>query len=110
MKKLQKNIDKMVSNILNEMLDEKATNIIQEAKGQMDEKLKGGQKKLDVAEPKGKLTKADFDKLRDMKEESYGDTELTTVKPYGDFDTTKPKVGKVKNVGDKYEKKLLKNL
>ena len=108
MKKLQKNIDKMVSNILNEMLDEKATNIIQEAKGQMDEKLKGGQKKLDVAEPKGKLTKADFDKLRDMKEESYGDTELTTVKPYGDFDTTKPKVGKVKNVGDKYEREVAK--
>jgi hypothetical protein len=31
------------------------------------EELKGGQKKLDVAEPKGKLTKADFDKLRTMK-------------------------------------------
>lgn len=33
----------------------------------MDEELKGGQKKLDVAEPKGKITKADFDKLRAMK-------------------------------------------
>ncbi len=33
----------------------------------MGEELKGGQKKLDVAEPKGKITKADFDKLRTMK-------------------------------------------
>ena len=31
------------------------------------EKLKGGQKKLDVAEPKGKITAADFEALRAMK-------------------------------------------
>lgn len=31
--------------------------------------LKGNQSKIDVAEPKGKLTKADFDKLRTMKKE-----------------------------------------
>ena len=31
------------------------------------EKLKGGQKKLDVAEPKGKITAADFKALRAMK-------------------------------------------
>ena len=31
------------------------------------EKLKGGQKKLDVAEPKGKITGADFKALRAMK-------------------------------------------
>lgn len=31
------------------------------------EELKGGQKKLDVAEPKGKITKADFDALRAKK-------------------------------------------
>lgn len=108
MDKLQKNINKMVSNILNEILEEKATGVIAEAKKHVDEKLHGSQSKLDVAEPKGKLTKADFDKLRDMKEESYGDTELDTVKPYGDFDTTKPNVGKVKNVGDKFEKKVAK--
>lgn len=33
----------------------------------VDEGLKGGQHKIDVAAPKGKLTKADFDKLRSMK-------------------------------------------
>ena len=36
---------------------------------EIDEELKGGQKKLDVAEPKGKLTKADFEKLGNMKKE-----------------------------------------
>ena len=34
---------------------------------EVDEKLKGGQKKIDVAEPKGKITAADFKKLRDAK-------------------------------------------
>jgi hypothetical protein len=33
----------------------------------MDEELNGGQKKIDVAEPKGKITAADFKKLRDAK-------------------------------------------
>lgn len=35
----------------------------------VDEALKGNQHKIDVAEPKGKITKADFDKLRSMKKE-----------------------------------------
>jgi len=39
----------------------------------MYEKLHGGQKKLDVAKPYGKLTKADFDKLRSDKTESRRD-------------------------------------
>ena len=34
---------------------------------EMDEELKGGQKKLDVAEPKGKITGADFAALRAKK-------------------------------------------
>ena len=41
--------------------------------GEMEEELHGNQKKIDVALPKGKITKADFDKLRDMKED---DTEM----------------------------------
>jgi hypothetical protein len=36
---------------------------------EMDEELHGNQKKLDVAEPKGKITGADFKKLRSMKKE-----------------------------------------
>jgi hypothetical protein len=37
-------------------------------KEEMEEVLKGGQKKLDVAAPKGKITKADFEKLRKTKQ------------------------------------------
>lgn len=40
-----------------------------------NETLVGGQKKLDVAEPKEKLTTADFKKLRSMKKEG-GDHEV----------------------------------
>ena len=36
----------------------------------MGEELKGNQKKIDVAEPKGKITAADFKKLRDKKKET----------------------------------------
>jgi hypothetical protein len=110
MKNVRKHIENLVSDVLKETFEERANQIIETAKD-MTEKLHGGQKKLDVAEPKGKITKADFDKLRnkkETKEESYGDTELDTVKPYGDFETTKPKVGKVKNVGYEYEKKVAK--
>ena len=37
---------------------------------QLDEKLFGKQHKIDVAKPKGKITKADFDKLRSKKSET----------------------------------------
>ena len=37
--------------------------------GETTEELHGNQKKIDVAAPKGKITRADFDKLRSMKEE-----------------------------------------
>lgn len=110
MKNVRKHIENLVSDVLKETIENKADQILESAKD-MTEKLHGGQKKLDVAEPKGKLTKADFDKLRgkkETKEESYGDTEMDVVKPYGDFDITKPKVGKVKNVGYDYEKKVAK--
>jgi|688.fasta_scaffold03090_13 hypothetical protein len=40
-----------------------------DARSETTERLHGGQKKLDVAEPKGKLTKADFLKLQKMEEE-----------------------------------------
>ena len=37
--------------------------------GETTEELHGNQDKIDVAKPKGKITKADFDKLRSMKKE-----------------------------------------
>jgi hypothetical protein len=42
---------------------------IKDARSETTKRLHGGQKKLDVAEPKGKLTKADFLKLQKMEEE-----------------------------------------
>jgi hypothetical protein len=38
--------------------------------GEMEEELHGNQNKIDVAEPKGKITGADFKKLRSMKKET----------------------------------------
>ena len=65
------NIDKLVSKILNEEIENKVKQISEEmgewTEIEVDEELKGGQKKIDVAEPKGKITAADFKKLRDNK-------------------------------------------
>ena len=112
MKNVRRHIENLVSNVLKETLENKVDQILENAKD-MTEKLHGGQKELDLAKPLGKITKADFQKLRDTKsnkkevgEVSYGDTEMDDVKPYGDFNTVKPKVGKVKNVGYNYEKKI----
>jgi hypothetical protein len=48
---------------------------------EVDEQLKGNQKKIDVAEPKGKITAADFKKLRDAKKHKEEVEEF-----YFDFD------------------------
>jgi hypothetical protein len=67
------NIDKLVSKILNEEIENKAKQISEQLEEgewteiEVDEQLKGGQKKIDVAKPKGKITSADFKKLRDNK-------------------------------------------
>jgi hypothetical protein len=71
MKNFQENIDKLVSNILNEEIEARVKHI-SETKGQweeieMDEELSGNQSKIDVAKPKGKITASDFKKLRDAK-------------------------------------------
>jgi hypothetical protein len=67
------NIDKLVSKILNEEIENKTKQISEQLEEgewteiEVGEQLKGGQKKIDVAEPKGKITAADFKKLRDNK-------------------------------------------
>ncbi len=66
MKNFQKGIDDLVTKILNEEIDAKVKQIM-ENKGEWEEELHGGQSKIDVAEPKGKITAADFKKLRDSK-------------------------------------------
>lgn len=66
MNKEQKEVDQLISEILKEEVEKKSN--------EMNEKLHGNQHKLDVAKPKGKLTKADFEKLGNMDEEN--DTEI----------------------------------
>ena len=69
-------IDKLVSRILNEEIENKFKQLSEEMNEgewteiEMDEELHGNQKKLDVAEPKGKLDAADFKKLRSKKKET----------------------------------------
>lgn len=67
--------------------------------GEMEEELHGNQDKIDVAPPKGKITKADFDKLRSMKEE---DSEMEEGNAFTGALAKAKKEGKDKfKVGDK---------
>jgi hypothetical protein len=73
MDKFKNHIDTLVSKVLNEEIESKIKQITETMSGEwteidMGKELKGGQNKLDVAKPKGKLTGADFKKLRDSKE------------------------------------------
>lgn len=60
MKNSQKDLDKIFSKILNEEINNKASLL-------MEKKFGDGRDKIDVAEPKGKITGADFKMLRSMK-------------------------------------------
>jgi hypothetical protein len=92
MDNFKKNIDKLVSKILNEEI-EKKVNELSEQVGEwteikVDEELHGGQHKLDVAKPKGKLTRADFEKLgnkKETKEQTYFEDEFIDDEDFGDY-------------------------
>lgn len=98
MNNFKNNIDKLVSKILNEEIESKVKEFsknINEGEWteiEMDEKLQGNQKKLDVAEPKGKLTADDFKKLRDAKshkeevEEFFFNNDDDDEEEYGDYE------------------------
>ena len=70
MRNIETHIDEIVSKVLAEAISFKADNILNKAKNGITESLHGGQKKIDVAEPKGKITAADFEKLRSKKQKS----------------------------------------
>ena len=77
MDNFKNHIDKLVSKVLNEEIESKVKQITQEMSGEwteikMEEDFKDGRKKIDVAEPKGKITSADFKKLRKNKESEVG--------------------------------------
>ena len=74
MRNFKNNIDRLVSKVLNEEIENKVKQISEEmgewTEIEVDEQqLKGGQKFIaKQAEPKDKITGADFKKLRDKKE------------------------------------------
>jgi hypothetical protein len=77
MDNFKNHIDKLVSKVLNEEIESKVKQITETMSGEwteieVEEGLKGNQKKIDVAEPKGKITDADFKKLRKSKEAKIG--------------------------------------
>ena len=77
------NIDKLVSKILNEEIDSKFEEKFNN-KSENFEELIGNQSKIDVADPKGKITAADFKKLRNSK---YNKKEVDEYSDYeDDFD------------------------
>ena len=80
MSNFKNDIDKLVSRILNEEIENKFKQLSEEmgewTEIEMDEELHGNQKKLDVAEPKGKLDAADFKKLRSKKKETKETEEI----------------------------------
>ena len=87
-------IDKMVSKILNEEIEKKVNKFTKEINEgewkeiEVEEGLHGGQKKLDVAPPKGKLTAADFKKLRakkETKEQTYFEDEFIDDEDFGEY-------------------------
>jgi len=103
MKDFQKNIDKLVSKILNEEIETRVKHIT-ETKGEwlevkVDEELSGDQSKIDVAEPKGKITAADFKKLRDSKthKKEVGEEECLPDNLTPDQKTMVDKFGKTVN-------------
>lgn len=148
MKNVEKHINEIVSKVLSEQVALKAEEIMSMA----TEELHGGQKKIDVAEPKGKITAADFEKLRDkkkkprtpagfehgeivsgdvdedeplyrgtkfvdeaeMEEYSFGDTATDDDLGYNDmlpsskYEKEIKTPHKIKNVGDKYQRKVSK--
>lgn len=71
---MKKYIENLISGILSEEIEKKSKSMSQRMEGEwteieVKEKLHGNQKKLDVAEPKGKLTAADFKKLSKSKKD-----------------------------------------
>jgi hypothetical protein len=106
------NIDKIVSKILNEEIENKVRQIYENlgegewTEIEVGEELHGNQKKIDVAPPKGKITAADFEELRKKKENKEGDDMDEAETEEGNAFTDKlrktPKGGKFSLGGKEY--------
>lgn len=64
--------------------DKEMSKLAKRTPKEVDEELKGSQHKLDVAEPKGKLTAADFKKLRKEDAEQIDELSKSTLSSYSD--------------------------
>ena len=70
-----KEIDNLVSKVLRETLEEKAEIITRKIYAK-EGAFGDGRDKIDVAEPKGEITKADFDRLRKSKKSKTDESEM----------------------------------
>lgn len=80
MKNIKNQIDNIIDRILKEEINNKSHQMSNKVESEWveietKESLRGGQHKLDVAKPKGKLTSADFKKLRSMKTTDEAETD-----------------------------------
>jgi hypothetical protein len=80
MRNKSENIEDIFLKILKEEIETKSKSMSKSFGEWMEietnEELHGKQKKLDVANPKGKLTKADFDALRRKRKKKYEESEM----------------------------------
>jgi hypothetical protein len=111
MNNVNENIDKLISQILSEEIENKAQKLSEKVEGEWmeidtHEELHGGQKKLDVAEPKGKLTSADFKKLRSSKKEEVEENmyydDLSDLGDYEGDEEAENKAEKLSNKEPRY--------
>lgn len=96
MRNFEKNLDNMISKILREEVESRSKTILERLEEggewteiEVGEEIHGNQKKLDVAEPKGKITAADFKKLRskkETKEQIYFEDEFLDDEEFGDYE------------------------
>jgi hypothetical protein len=77
-------MEKLISKLVNRFVKESFVDITDkdtdEAFQEVTEKLHGGQHKIDVAKPKGKITGADFKKLKQMKKSQKQEVEENIFK------------------------------
>lgn len=125
MKKLSENLEERAKDIVNKITkkldewdgqvtlnysDSGAPTSLYYVEGETTEELKGKQHKLDVAEPKGKITAADFKKLRTMKkskvdEKWENDVEIEKSGEYADMsiEEINAAIKKLKKQNEKYK-------
>lgn len=109
-KKISKEVKEWDGQVTLGYSDSGAPTSLYYVEGETTEELKGKQHKLDVAEPKGKITAADFKKLRTMKKSNMnekweGDVEVEKSGEYADMsiEEINAAIKKFKKQNEKYK-------